>query len=84
MKRKDQDMAKCESCGNNYDKTFEISMGGKTHIFDCFECAINLLAPVCPHCACKIIGHGVEEKGAIYCCAYCATESGAHTVQDRA
>jgi hypothetical protein len=74
----------CENCGNAYDKTFEIHTNGEVYVFDCFECAINMLAPICPHCDCKIIGHGVEEEGKIYCCAHCASESGAHMVKDRA
>jgi len=77
-------MAICEGCGNEYDKTFEVRAQGKIHVFDCFECAIHLLAPACPHCNCKIIGHGVEENGMVYCCAHCASESGAHLVKDRA
>jgi hypothetical protein len=77
-------MAKCDQCGNDYDKSFEITMRGQTHTFDSFECAIQSLAPVCPHCGCKIIGHGVEEGGAIYCCAHCAGKSGATSVSDRA
>jgi hypothetical protein len=77
-------MAKCDQCGNDYDKSFEITMRGQTHTFDSFECAIQSLAPVCPHCGCKIIGHGVEEGGAIYCCAHCAGKSGATGVSDRA
>lgn len=32
-------MAKCEVCGNDYDKSFTVTMGGKTHTFDAFECA---------------------------------------------
>lgn len=76
-------MAKCETCGNIYDKTFEVTIKQETHTFDSFECAIQALAPVCPHCGCKVIGHGVEEKETIYCCAHCASESGAHMVQDR-
>jgi hypothetical protein len=43
-----------------------------------------MLAPKCPHCDCRIIGHGVETGGAIYCCAHCAKESGARGVADRA
>ena len=77
-------MGKCETCGNTYDKTFEIFIHGEKHTFDCFECAINSIAPECAHCNCRIIGHGVEEKGDIYCCAHCASESGASIVQDRA
>ncbi|MGI0024504.1 MAG: hypothetical protein ACREA4_05085, partial [Nitrososphaera sp.] len=45
----------CEVCGNTYDKSFEVRMGGETHVFDCFECAIHALAPTCAHCACRII-----------------------------
>src|SRR5690606_19500706 len=52
-------MAGCEVCGNDYDKAFEVTMGGETHTFDAFECAIHALAPECAHCGCKIIGHGV-------------------------
>jgi hypothetical protein len=68
---------KCEVCGNDYDKSFTVEMGGKKHIFDSFECAIHALAPTCDHCGCHIVGHGVEQGGAIYCCAHCAHESGA-------
>ncbi|MBP6342764.1 MAG: hypothetical protein KA403_02390 [Candidatus Omnitrophica bacterium] len=76
-------MAKCETCGNIYDKTFEIRFKQQVHTFDSFECAIQALAPICSHCGCKIIGHGVEENEVIYCCVHCASESGAHIVQDR-
>ena len=31
-------MAICETCGNDYDKTFQVIMKGKTHLFDSFEC----------------------------------------------
>jgi hypothetical protein len=40
----------CETCGNTYDKAFELTLGGTTHIFDSFECAIAKLAPECTHC----------------------------------
>jgi hypothetical protein len=39
-------MAKCDVCGNNYDKSFEVRMAGKTYTFDSFECAIHKLAGV--------------------------------------
>ena len=77
-------MAKCEVCGNDYDKSFEIITRGKSHVFDSFECAIHALAPSCPHCGCKIVGHGVEEKGRIYCCVHCARQSGKTELKDRA
>jgi len=77
-------MDKCETCGNVYDKCMEIRMNGELHLFDCFECAINSLAPECHHCGCKIIGHGIESETNYYCCAHCAGEMGVGTVKDRA
>ncbi len=65
-------MAKCELCGNDYDKSFEVRLEGRTHVFDSFECAIHALAPMCSHCGCRVIGHGVEEEGQIFCCVHCA------------
>ena len=53
-------MAQCEMCGNDYDKSFTVTMDGESHVFDSFECAINMLAPTCGHCGCRIIGHGME------------------------
>jgi hypothetical protein len=53
-------MAKCEVCGNDYDKSFTVTKAGESHTFDSFECAIHALAPHCAHCDCRIIGHGVE------------------------
>ena len=77
-------VASCELCGNEYDKTFEVTQAGKSHVFDSFECAIQVLAPTCPHCGCKIAGHGVEADGAIYCCAHCARTQGVRELRDRA
>lgn len=65
-------MSKCEVCGNDYDKAFTVSLAGHEHIFDSFECAIQALAPVCAHCGCRVIGHGVEKDGTSFCCASCA------------
>jgi hypothetical protein len=76
-------MARCETCGNEYDKAFQVSMAGTMHTFDSFECAIQALAPTCEHCGCRIIGHGVEADGAMYCCAHCASQQGVTEVQDR-
>jgi hypothetical protein len=77
-------MAKCETCGNDYDKTFSVTKNGKAHVFDSFECAVHALAPKCEHCNCRILGHGVETGGKIYCCAHCANESGHTELRDRA
>lgn len=76
-------MAKCEVCGNDYDKSFEVITAGSRHVFDSFECAIHKLAPACDHCGCKIIGHGIEADGAFYCCANCARGSGESGARDR-
>lgn len=65
-------MAICEVCGNDYDKSFEVTAAGYTHVFDSFECAIHAIAPRCEHCSCAVIGHGVEVDGRFYCCASCA------------
>lgn len=77
-------MAVCEVCGNDYDKTMEITVGGATRTFDSFECAIHALAPRCAHCGCRIIGHGVEAGDAMFCCAHCAQREGVTNVADRA
>lgn len=77
-------MKKCDSCGNNYDKSFELILNSKNYTFDCFECAINIIAPICKQCKCKIIGHGVEENGNIFCCVHCAKETGSTELKDRA
>jgi hypothetical protein len=77
-------MAKCEVCGNDYDKSFEVSRGGERHTFDSFECAIHRMAPVCAHCGCKVVGHGVEANGKIFCCASCARDTGERALRDRA
>ena len=77
-------MQRCEKCGNEYDKTFDVVMAGKTHTFDSFECANASLAPTCSHCDCRIIGHGLEADGRMYCCDHCAEQSGVTQLRDRA
>jgi hypothetical protein len=69
-------MARCDVCGNDYDKAFVIiESNGTRSTFDSFECAIHQVAPTCAHCGCKVIGHGEEAGGRIYCCAHCARQS---------
>ncbi|MBW7923928.1 MAG: hypothetical protein H3C59_04185 [Burkholderiaceae bacterium] len=77
-------MQRCEKCGNEYDKTFDVVMAGATHTFDSFECAIATLAPTCSHCDCRIIGHGLEADGRMFCCDHCAEQSGVTQLRDRA
>ena len=76
-------MAQCEVCENEYDKAFAVVVGGETHFFDCFECAIHRLAPPCSHCHVKIVGHGMEKRGRMFCGAHCAQAEGVHELQDR-
>jgi hypothetical protein len=76
-------MARCEVCGNDYDLSFQVIAAGYTHTFDSFECAIHRLAPICEHCGCKIVGHGMQAGGRFYCCAHCARAAGVTAVADR-
>jgi len=76
-------MGRCEVCGNEYDKSFEVTIAGSTLTFDSFECAIHAVAPTCAHCGCRIVGHGVEADGHIFCCAHCAEQAGVSGLQDR-
>lgn len=77
-------VAQCEVCGNDYYLSFQVTAAGATHTFDSFECAIQRLAPVCDHCGCRIIGHGIEANRTFYCCAHCARAAGVTTVADHA
>ena len=77
-------MAKCEACGNDYDKSFEVRKNGRTYNFDSFECAIHLLAPTCEHCGVRIVGHGLEKDGRMFCCVHCAEHQGVTELSDRA
>ena len=76
-------MKRCEVCGNDYDRMFTVTMDGQQHMFDSFECAIQALAPQCPHCGCRIIGHGVQEDNTIFCCVHCAEHAGVAGLEDR-
>ncbi len=76
-------MSKCEVCGNDYDKSFDVIAAGARHTFDSFECAIHAMAPICEHCNCRVIGHGTEVAGLFYCCANCARSAGHGEVRDR-
>ena len=77
-------MPVCDHCGNDYDKAFTIRQGGDQHTFDCFECAIHMLAPQCEHCSVRIIGHGLEADGRFFWCDDCAEKSCVTSLRDRA
>jgi hypothetical protein len=77
-------MARCETCGNDYDKAFQVNMNdGTTHTFDSFECAIHALAPTCDNCGVHIVGHGLEKEGTFFCCDHCAEVKGVIGLRDR-
>ena len=77
-------LARCEVCGNDYDKTFQVVGPSGSHTFDSFECAIAALAPTCAQCGCRVLGHGVEKHEQIFCCAHCAGRAGVTGLRDRA
>lgn len=77
-------MARCDHCGNDYDKSFQVILGGEKHTFDSFECAIHVCAPQCAHCGVRIVGHGLEKDGRMFCCDHCAEKEGVTELRDRA
>jgi hypothetical protein len=76
-------MPRCETCGNDYDKAFQVVMKGDAHVFDSFECAVQALAPTCKTCGTRVLGHGLEAGGNIYCCNHCAGRDGVTELTDR-
>lgn len=76
-------MARCDTCGNDYDKAFQVQKDGQSFTFDSLECAAHKLAPTCEHCGCRMLGKGVEDEGLFYCCASCARAEGKAHLRDR-
>jgi hypothetical protein len=77
-------MAACEVCGNEYDAAFTVATAdGREHVFDSIECAAHAIAPVCAHCGCRVLGHGIQQDTSIYCCAHCAQKAGVKSARDR-
>jgi hypothetical protein len=69
-------IAVCEVCGNDYSKTFTVTLDGEGHTFDSFECAIHALAPQCEHCGCRLVGQGFEYDGnIIFYCEHCTRDT---------
>ena len=75
---------RCEVCGNDYDKPLIIEYLDEEYVFDCFECAIEELAPRCANCGIRIIGHGMEVGDHMVCSKHCASEIGYTGMRDRA
>ncbi len=74
-------MAKCETCGNDYDKSFTVTIAAAPTCES--SSARSSPAPACEHCGCRIIGHGVEANGRYFCCANCAHMIGVEHLADR-
>jgi hypothetical protein len=77
-------MAKCDVCGNDYEMAFTATTKDRRHSFDSFEGTIHSPAPNCGHCGCKVIGHGVEDGGIVFCCVHGAQQFGVSWLQDLA
>lgn len=76
-------MQTCDACGNKYEEMLEVKRDGKTYHFDCFECAIQQLAPRCANCKTRVIGHGLSSGTDTFCCAHCARQQGYDQFVDR-
>lgn len=75
-------MPTCDGCGNDYDKSFQMIAAHKIYTFDSFECAIQSLATVCAYCRVRIIGHGLEKNGVMFCCNHCAGNAAVTELRD--
>lgn len=65
-------MAICDQCGNEYEPALQVTQGEKNYIFDSFQCAVEKMAPRCPNCETRVIGHGTTAAGQVFCCTPCA------------
>lgn len=75
-------MARCDTCGNDYERSFQVMLDDQSHTFDSFECAIHRLAPSCESCGIRILGHGVQAERRMFCSAHCARAQGIQGVTD--
>jgi hypothetical protein len=78
---KESSMAQCDTCGNDYENNFEVTLLGHSYTFDSIECAAHKIAPVCENCDCRILGHGIQAGDQIFCSSHCARVSGVEGVQ---
>jgi len=65
-------MTVCMTCGTDSDDAFTVTWEGRTAAFDCIECLATMVAPICAHCGCRILGHSLVVDGGRYCCPHCA------------
>lgn len=77
-------MPTCQTCGNDHDKAFTVrTHRGEEMTFDSVECMAHSMAPTCDHCSVRILGHGLEANGSIFCCDHCAEQAGVRGLRDR-
>ena len=69
-----QGNVRCEVCGNDQGRCFEVRLGGERHVFDSFECAMRAFTPRCGHCGGDLLGHGIVLGDTLYCSYECANE----------
>ncbi len=75
-------MPACYQYGIDYNRAFQVIKKDRTWAFDSFECTIQAVAPSCPHCGVRIVGHGVEEGGHVFCCVHRARHEGRTSLKD--
>lgn len=59
--------ARCEVCGKNEDRCFDVHLGGERHVFDSFECVIRGLMPKCSICGCLMASPGIAVESIMVC-----------------
>lgn len=80
---RDQQDVSCEVCGNYGELCFEVRLGGDSHVFDSFECAMIALSPLCGYCGCKILGHSIVFGNTVYCSYECANDDSARQYESQ-
>ena len=68
---RDRPLTACESCGHATRNGILITVGGVTHYFDSFQCAIHCMAAECEHCGCRILGRPLEAQQRLFCSQEC-------------
>ena len=68
-------IGKCENCGRESTEAFGVALGGgKPHIVDCPECAMQILSPKCFRCGSWIAGDRVEIESRAFCSLTCSAK----------
>ena len=69
-------MPTCVTCGNTSESIYRVSHQDREYVFDSIECLAAALAPSCEVCGLRILGHGLEISGRLFCCTQCARRVG--------